>query len=46
MGLDVPQITRLFLRLRELGLPVDASVYTVEQARDQLLARKGGGAGC
>ena len=46
MGLDVPQITRLFLRLREMGLPVDASVYTVEQARDQLLAGKGGGAGC
>ena len=46
MGLDVPQITRLFLRLRELGMPVDASVYTVEQARDQLLSRKGGGAEC
>ena len=46
MGLDVPQITRVFLRLRELGLPVDASVYTVEQAKAQYLDRKRGGAGC
>ena len=43
MGLDVPQITRVFLRLQALGLPVDASVYTVEQAREALLALRGGG---
>ena len=42
MGLDVPQITRVFLRLRELGVDVDASVYTVEQAREAILALKGG----
>ena len=40
MGLDVPQITRLFLRLRELGMDVDPSVYTVEQAMAQLLTGK------
>ena len=40
MGLDVPQITRLFLRLRSLGLDVDPSVYTVEQAMAQLLPGK------
>ena len=32
MGLDVPQVTQVFLRLRELGIAVDPSVYTVEQA--------------
>ena len=42
MGLDVPQITQVFLRLQALGLPVDASVYTVEQAREALLALRGG----
>lgn len=42
MGLDVPQITRLFLRLRELGLDVDPSVYTVEQAMGQLLRGREG----
>ena len=46
MGLDVPQITRLFLRLRELGMDVDPAVYTVEQAKRQLLGRKGGAAKC
>ena len=32
IGLDVPQVTRVFLRLREMGLDVDMSVFTVEQA--------------
>lgn len=45
MGLDVPQITQVFLRLRQLGLPVDTSVYTVEQAKAQLM-EMWGGAGC
>jgi len=42
MGLAVPQVTNVFLRLRELGLDVDTSVYTTEQARAALLALKGG----
>lgn len=42
MGLDVPQITQVFLKLRDMGLSVDTSVYTVEQAREVLLALKGG----
>ena len=42
MGLGVPQLTRVFHRLRALGVDIDPSVYTVEQARDAiLLARKG-----
>ena len=42
MGLDVPQVTQVFLRLRDMGLSVDTSVYTVEQALEVLLAQKGG----
>jgi len=42
MGLDVPQVTQVFLKLRDMGLPVDTSVYTVEQAKEALLALKGG----
>ena len=44
MGLGVPQMTRVFHRLRQLGLDIDPSVYTVEQARDALLAKLGKGA--
>ena len=35
---DVPQVTALFLRLRELGGDVDPSTFTVEQAVPQLRA--------
>ncbi len=31
MGLDIPEVTRVFMRLKELGLPV-APVYTLQQA--------------
>ena len=31
MGLDIPDVTRVFLRLQQLGLPVEP-VYTIEQA--------------
>jgi energy-coupling factor transport system ATP-binding protein len=31
MGLDIPEVTRVFLRLKELGLNVEP-VYSVEQA--------------
>ena len=46
MGLSIPQVTRIFRRLKELGLPVDASVYTTAQAVTALEALKGGGAAC
>lgn len=42
MGLAVPQVTNIFLRLKELGLPVDASVYTTEQAVEALRSLRGG----
>jgi len=41
MGLDIPEITRLFLKLQQMGLPV-AQVYTIEQAVAQLKKLKGG----
>lgn len=41
MGLDIPDVTRVFLRLRQLGLPVEP-VYTLEQAAETLLSLKGG----
>jgi len=45
MGLGIPQVTRVFHRLREMGLDIDPSVYTIEQAKAAILA-KGGVAAC
>ena len=41
MGLGVPQLTRVFHRLRAMGADVDPSVYTLEQAKAALLAKLG-----
>ena len=46
IGLTVPQVTQLFLRLRELGLDVDPATYTLDDALQQLRALKGGGRRC
>ena len=43
MGLDIPQITKVFMRLQKLGVDVP-QVYTVEQAVEVLTALKGGNA--
>ena len=43
MGLDIPQVTRVFLHLQKLGVDVP-QVYTVEQAVKVLTALKGGNA--
>ena len=45
-GLDVPQVTRVFLELKKRGVDVDTAVYTVEQAAAQLRALKGGEGKC
>lgn len=42
MGLSIPQVTQVFLRLRELGVEVDPAVYTIEQAVAAITARRGG----
>ena len=41
MGLDIPELTRVFMRLRQLGLDVEP-IYTMQQAVDALRAREGG----
>ena len=43
MGLAVPQITDIFIRLREKGYDVDTAVFTSEQAAKQLRRLRGGG---
>lgn len=45
-GLDVPQVTRVAMRLRQQGLPVDPAVYTVQDLEKELLAVRKGGAVC
>ena len=41
MGLNIPQVTRVFLELQRMGLPVP-SVYTLDQAVDALKKCRGG----
>ena len=41
-GLDVPQVTRIAMALREKGVPVDSAVYTAEALEAQLQALRGG----
>lgn len=41
MGLDIPEVTRVFLMLRQQGVPVEP-VYTLDQAVQALCALKGG----
>ena len=45
-GLDVPQITRVAMALRDRGLDVDPAVYTVEALERQLLSLRKGGPVC
>lgn len=42
MGLAVPQVTEVFMKLREKGVPVPEGVYTLAQAKEALLSLKGG----
>ena len=41
MGLDIPEVTRVFLKLQQMGLPVN-QVYTIEQAVAELKRLQGG----
>ena len=41
MGLDIPEITRIFLYLRQKGLDIEPA-YTLEHAAQLLIALKGG----
>lgn len=44
MGLAVPQITKIFLRLSEMGYAVNPDIYTVEEGKKELckILDKGG----
>ena len=37
MGLDIPQVTQLFLKLKNAGYNVRTDVYTVDEAKKELL---------
>ena len=44
VGLDIPQIMKIALRLKALGMPLSGKLYTVDGARDAILtALKGRG---
>ena len=43
IDLSVPEITKVVARLREMGLNIPASIYTVEQAKAALMKLKEGG---
>ena len=45
MGLNIPQVTRVFLELKKLGLDVEP-VYTIAQAVEVLKKIKGGAEAC
>ena len=40
LGLSVPQVTKIFLKLREMGVDVPADVYTVPYAVKMILEAK------
>lgn len=39
-GLDIPQITKVFVELKKRGYDVDSGIYTVEQAKKELIKLK------
>ena len=45
MGLNIPQVTRVFLKLKAMGLDVEP-VYTIDQAVEALKKIRGGGSEC
>ena len=40
LGLSVPQVAKIFLKLREMGVDVPADVYTIPYAVKMILAAK------
>ncbi len=40
LGLSVPQVTKIFLKLRELGVAIDTDVYTIPYAVKTILEAK------
>lgn len=44
MGLNIPQLTQLFLKLKEKGYDVNTDIYTLEKAADEIMKLFKGGA--
>lgn len=42
-GLDVPQVTRVAMALRDKGIAINPAVYTVDELSKELVALKRGG---
>lgn len=42
MGLDIPSVTKLMLKLKHKGFDVDTEIFTIEEAVQQILRIKGG----
>ena len=42
MGLNVPQVTKIFMSLKKQGVDVSQNIYTVEQGKAELLRLLGG----
>lgn len=40
MGLNVPEITEVFLKLKEMGVPCKTDIYTLQQAKAEYLRLK------
>ena len=36
IGLDIPEVSRVFLKLKEMGYPVKTNIYTVDQAKEEI----------
>ena len=45
IGLDIPQVTQLFIKLREKGYSVPRNIFTVDDAISALISLKKGGMG-
>ncbi len=41
IGLNVPQITKLFMKFKENGYDVNPAVFTIEQAKKEILRLRG-----
>ena len=39
VGLDIPQITQLMLELKRRGVDINADIFTVEAAKDEILSK-------
>ncbi|QRN85377.1 energy-coupling factor transporter ATPase [Clostridia bacterium] len=42
MGLDIPSVTKLMLKLKQKGYDVNTEIFSIEEATQEILAIKGG----